>query len=51
MDESHEATERLANPKTLIFVSSGSLTTTNRVTGYQLGILELADCVCLPGMR
>ena len=41
VDESHEATERLANPKTLLFVSSGSLTTTDQVTGYQLGsILE-----------
>ena len=31
MGESHEATERLANPKTLLFVSSGPLTTTHHV--------------------
>ena len=31
MGESHEATEMLANTKTLLFVSSGSLTTTQHV--------------------
>ena len=31
MGESHEATERLANPKTLLFVSSGSLTSSHHV--------------------
>ena len=31
MGESHEVTERLANPKTLLFVSSGPLTTTHHV--------------------
>ena len=31
MGEFHEATERLANPRTLIFVSSGPLTITHHI--------------------